>query len=297
LNPSLTGTDQGITYNVVGSADRIDLDTGQLVIANARDNALVEAPVYLTDGTFIADGFDDLWNTAMIDNKLLPSPINVTQFGVVDTTSSLTVATGTKPDGTISDDPLGNISGINEKTTLGNGLVRGPQWIDDVSGPNGPLVDYRFYGMSEKITVPTVVPLPAAVWLFGSALGLLAWGSRKSSPATKTNVTHEPVWVAEHVLGRGYRAVSRLAQYGSVLCPVRYGRKFSPSSALRCARTHTGIFTLTVLCSALFAARAMAALSIGKPGRSAGGTYQFTGIRHVSGNWRGCPAAIRPGWG
>jgi hypothetical protein len=181
LNPSLTGTDQGITYNAVASALRLDADD-ILVGVSARDNALVEAPVYLTDGTLIADGFDDLWNTANIDNKLLPAPINVTQFGVVDTTSSLTVATGTNFDGTYSNDPLGNIDLINEESKLGNGLVQGPQWIDDVSGPNGPLIDYRFYAMSEKITVPAVVPIPAAVWLFGSGLlGLVGVARRRKT--------------------------------------------------------------------------------------------------------------------
>jgi len=176
LNPSLTGTDQGITYNAVASALRLDVDD-ILVGVSARDNALVEAPVYLTDGTFIASGFDDLWNTANIDNKLLPAPINVTQFGVVDTTSPLAVATGTNFDGTYSQSPLGNIDLINQASKVGDRLQRGPQWIDDNIGPNGQLIPYNFYAMSQKITV---VPLPAAVWLFGSALlGLVGMARRR----------------------------------------------------------------------------------------------------------------------
>lgn len=113
LNPSLTGTDIGITYNLMGSsiADNV----------SARDNALVEAPVYLTNGTFIASGFDDLWNTANLDNKLLPSPINVTQFGVQ---GSGPVATGTKSDGGRSELPLGSFSGVS---TIGDSQAVGPQ--------------------------------------------------------------------------------------------------------------------------------------------------------------------------
>ena len=181
LNPFLTGTDQGITYNAVASALRLDAED-ILVGVSARDNALVEALVYLTDGTFIASGFDDLWNTANIDNKLLPAPINVTQFGVVAETSSLAVATGTNKDGTYSESPLGNIDLINVVSKLGNGLERGPTWIDDVTGPNGSLIPYNFYAMSEKITVQTVVPVPAAAWLFGSGLlGLIGVARRRKA--------------------------------------------------------------------------------------------------------------------
>ena len=52
MNSALTGTDMGVMYNAIAStSDDI-----------ARVNALVAAPVYLLDGTKIADGFDDMWD-------------------------------------------------------------------------------------------------------------------------------------------------------------------------------------------------------------------------------------------
>ena len=67
LNSSLTGTDQGVQWFVIGSTFGKD----------ARVNAEVSAPVYLLDGTTkVADGFADIWD-GTIDN-----PIDVDQYGL-----------------------------------------------------------------------------------------------------------------------------------------------------------------------------------------------------------------------
>ena len=50
--PSLTGTDLGVTYRAIASTSSVD----------ARDNALVSAPVYRLDGELVASGFDDMWD-------------------------------------------------------------------------------------------------------------------------------------------------------------------------------------------------------------------------------------------
>ncbi|MAG94121.1 MAG: hypothetical protein CMJ48_10265 [Planctomycetaceae bacterium] len=71
LNPSVTGTMgspgqyRGISWFAIAS-------TGDGT--HARDNALVQAPVYLFDSSKVADGFDDMWD-ASIDHAL-----NVDQF-------------------------------------------------------------------------------------------------------------------------------------------------------------------------------------------------------------------------
>ena len=55
MNPSLTGTNDGVEWFAIGSTTN----------RNARDNAVVGAnvPVYLLDGTTkIADGFTDMWD-------------------------------------------------------------------------------------------------------------------------------------------------------------------------------------------------------------------------------------------
>jgi hypothetical protein len=73
-NPALTGTDVGITWSAIASTRTV----------NARDNALVSAPIYLLNGTKVADGFSDLWDsTTPAHSPLLSAPINVDQFGAV----------------------------------------------------------------------------------------------------------------------------------------------------------------------------------------------------------------------
>ncbi len=66
-NPSLTGTEMGVTWRVIASTSAID----------ARDNAHVEAPVYLLNGTKVADDHADFWD------GFLDAPVIVDQF--VDT--------------------------------------------------------------------------------------------------------------------------------------------------------------------------------------------------------------------
>jgi hypothetical protein len=42
------------------------------------------------------------------------------------------------------------------------------------------LIQKKFEGVGLVIN-PVVIPVPAAVWLFGSALGLLGWMRRKAT--------------------------------------------------------------------------------------------------------------------
>jgi len=47
------------------------------------------------------------------------------------------------------------------------------------AGPNSTA--FNFFALDSVAVVSTVVPLPAAVWVFGSALGILGWMRRKQS--------------------------------------------------------------------------------------------------------------------
>ena len=161
-NPSLTGTDLGITYKVIGStiADNV----------SAFNNAVVEAPVYLFDGTLIATGFDDMWDGE------IAAPINVTQWGGAASGDPTLVGTGSNSDGSLGQFPLGNIS-VTGTITAGRLNESNSTWI---AGPDvNKILPYRFYGLSEKITV---VPIPAAAWLFGSGLlGMIGIARRKKA--------------------------------------------------------------------------------------------------------------------
>ena len=144
-NPSLTGTDAGITYKVIGSsiADNV----------SAFNNAVVEAPVYLLDGTLIATGYDDMWDGE------LAAPINVTEFGVVASGDPTLVGTGSKSNGGLGTFPLGNIS-VTGTITAGRLNESNSTWI---AGPDvNKIFGYRYYGLSEKITVGTGDQPPVA---------------------------------------------------------------------------------------------------------------------------------------
>lgn len=147
LNPSLTGTDMGVKYNAIAStAD-----------ADARMNALVQAPVYLLDGTLIATGFSDMW-----DGDIL-APINRTQGLLL---SGENVWTGTNSNGTgFFADGTSGVLGTNSPRR-GSAPATGSDWIS--AGNAFRASGNPLYALSEKLTV---VPEPASlVLLTGSGL-------------------------------------------------------------------------------------------------------------------------------
>jgi hypothetical protein len=50
------------------------------------------------------------------------------------------------------------------------------QWDFSIGSGSSELISKNL-----RIDAPPVIPLPPAVWLFGSALGLLGWMRRKST--------------------------------------------------------------------------------------------------------------------
>lgn len=60
--------------------------------------------------------------------------------------------------------------------------------FDSVTGVRRIVIELNGSGAIDNLTFQTqVVPLPATAWLFGSAIGLLAWVRRKKSPALTAN--------------------------------------------------------------------------------------------------------------
>lgn len=139
LNPTLTGTDVGISGNLLGVNWSAIASTPMI---DARNNAEVVAPVYLFDSTRIANGFDDMWNGD------LASPLSLTQFrGFPDTD----VWTGTGPAG-FNDGGLGLPD--DASTTLGSPSDSSGGWI---AFENSNSTSFNsLYALSEKLTVPSV---------------------------------------------------------------------------------------------------------------------------------------------
>ena len=129
LNTDLTGTGMGVNWSAIASTP----------YAHARDNALVEAPVYLFDSSLVAAGFDDLW-----DGELLHS-ISVDQFGTDEFFRD--VWTGSSTDGQGAN-RLGSPTGV-----FGDSGSSDFGWI--AAEDESTALDFRLYALSEVLTVPT----------------------------------------------------------------------------------------------------------------------------------------------
>ena len=156
LNPSLTGAGLGVDWFVIGSTLTVD----------ARDNALVSAPVYLLDGsTIIANDFADMWDGS------IANPIDIDQFGTI-------VATALVHTGSISD---GTNAGINSLGTAQNGNVgqtdlTNAAWISN--GADQTNISRPYYALSALITVP--VPEPMTGGLLAAGMLALLWCRRRN---------------------------------------------------------------------------------------------------------------------
>lgn len=164
LNPSMTGTDDGVTYKAIVAVWGPPFFGGPHIDPVAQ--AGVEGPLYLVDGSGLvatngnAAG-SDLWDGT------ISVPINVTQFGV---TLNTNVWTGAQASGAASfsqalgDGNGSSIYGLSSSTDSG--------WV--TAGSTVQSSQFSLYAVSSVITV---VPEPSSVLL--SLVGIAAIGLRR----------------------------------------------------------------------------------------------------------------------
>lgn len=166
LNPALTGTDVGLPWFAIASTAAVD----------ARDNALVEAPVYLLNGEKIFDGFADIWDGSHI--AVRPT---VDQFGVDRLADPMwpgpLVWTGTDVDGTAMLPPLG---GLGDNWMGNSGAFLSAFWLLAVHGDK--IASRPLYALSQVIRVESSTPEPGTLLLFGVGVSSLIVARRRGIP-------------------------------------------------------------------------------------------------------------------
>ena len=111
---------------------------------NARDNAVVSAPVYRLDGELIATGYSDIWDGSIATN------INITEKNTVKTG---VVRTGSDSDGTAGIYPFGD--GTDTYISRGYSEYSDSNWI--AFGQEADSVRRSAYALSEEITIKNIV--------------------------------------------------------------------------------------------------------------------------------------------
>ncbi len=172
LNPSLTGTDMGVVWRAIASTPRV----------GAQDNAPVgvDVPVFLLDGTRIADGFAEMWDGAF------DAPLNRDQFASLVLPNVWTAATD-----------LGSVYSPYEMSPPSRGQFNGftysnyESWINSRSSIQFS-EKFPLYALSQTLAVPSnepfeateghvPEPLSAVIWLWlGGVLGLFGAYRRRS---------------------------------------------------------------------------------------------------------------------
>jgi hypothetical protein len=125
---------------------------------SARVNALVQGPVYLLDGTKLADGFADFWDGE------LAALFQVDQFGAISTAVDVYV---------------GGINGESHPTAVlgsdfpivGTTTLADARWSGDLGLTINALAELPFFALSEPLFAPIggVAPIP-------EPLAALTWG-------------------------------------------------------------------------------------------------------------------------
>jgi hypothetical protein len=170
----------GTTWSAIGSTGNVD----------ARDNTNTNpftdgsgVPIYNLGGQLVVNNYVELWDGVLADAGI-SNPISFTESG--STALNRPVWTGTKWDGTEMlfqgcTVGLGRASCTSSgDVSLGSPFGTNFDWI--WNGLGIKLDQLPLYAISDVLTVPSAVPIPPALWLFGSGLlGLVGVARRKKA--------------------------------------------------------------------------------------------------------------------
>jgi hypothetical protein len=159
LANALSGAGLTTTWKAISSTDATSAK-----VNTGTDGSQPDVPIYLIDGNRVANNNADLW-----DGSILTGIDRTPQESV----GFFFVWSGTSDDGTV-----GGALGSNVATVGVAGAFLGSAWINE-SGKVGS-EEYRFYGISTVLTVPTpavTVPEPSSLLGFITLGGLMLGGA------------------------------------------------------------------------------------------------------------------------
>jgi hypothetical protein len=164
----------GTTWTAIASTPTVSARTN----TGTDPNRAVGVPIYRLDARRIADDYVDLWDGALM---------YALKFSETRKEVNSEVWTGTSVDGTgAQGSELGpELGGVDAIIGLSyrNVNFNAPQWIHYDFADTAR--SRHMYGMSGILTVPVApIPIPATVYLFGSAiagLGSIGWRRRAAA--------------------------------------------------------------------------------------------------------------------
>lgn len=172
-----TVADGSTAYANLGDANWVALASTETVSAktNSGTNSNVAVPIYVLDGnTRIAIDSDDMWNgftgSSGSNVRLAAGPVVYAPYltenndGDSGTIHGVEIATGSNSNGTIANDPLGNVGGLN-RLTVGASNANNSGRVWSRFGNRNPNLNYSFYALSDVLTIP--VPEPSSLALLG----------------------------------------------------------------------------------------------------------------------------------
>jgi hypothetical protein len=179
LRPSLNEYDAHIKSAAANAGIDNNIDWAAVVSVygvNAKDHVatlfsdLNNVPIYNQGGLRVANSWMDLWDGSVLN------PVQYNEFGLIQ--GAHQAWTGTAEDGTALD-PLDSPSPF---ATVGAMWAADGRWINLGPEPKEDRFTAGFYGISSQLTVVSSVPVPAALWLFATALiGLFGIKARRKT--------------------------------------------------------------------------------------------------------------------
>jgi hypothetical protein len=163
------GASLSVSWLALGSTPTVDV-FDHLMPLFSNTNTV---PIYNQNGDLVASSLADMFDRF----TTLSAPI---QYDELANSLTTDVWTGSTRDGVVSVWSLGGQGGAGTQFAMfGNSDVQFSQtWV--ANGAGNVINSFSFYAVSQELTAD-VVPVPAAIWLFGSALGLLGWLRHKKA--------------------------------------------------------------------------------------------------------------------